>query len=106
GTARERFLREARAAARLRSDHVVTIHQVGEDGDVVFLAMEYLEGLSLEDWLREGARPTAAQAARIGREIALGLAAAHECGLIHRDVKPGNVWLEADAGRGARGAGR
>jgi WD40 repeat protein len=93
-TARERFLREARAAARLKSDHVVTIHQVGEDGPVVFLAMELLEGLSLEDWLKKGHRPAPAQAARIGRQVALGLAAAHERGLIHRDVKPANVWLE------------
>jgi serine/threonine protein kinase/WD40 repeat protein len=94
-TARERFLREARAAAGLRSDHVVTIHQVGEAGAVAFLAMEYLEGLSLDDWLRKGHRPTTAQAARIGRQIALGLAAAHERGLIHRDVKPANVWLDS-----------
>jgi WD40 repeat protein len=94
-TARERFLREARAAARLRSDHVVTIHQVGEDHRVVFLAMEFLEGMSLEDWLKKGRRPTLAQALRIGRQIALGLAEAHAAGLIHRDIKPGNVWLES-----------
>jgi WD40 repeat protein len=94
-TARERFLREARAAARLKSDHVVTIHQVGEDNGVVFLAMELLEGMSLDQWLKKGRRPTPAQAARVGRQIALGLAAAHERGLIHRDVKPGNVWLES-----------
>ncbi len=94
-TARERFLREARAAARLRSDHVVTIHQVGEDGPVVFLAMEFLEGMSLDDWLKRGSRPTTAQAARIGRQIALGLADAHARGLIHRDVKPGNIWLDS-----------
>jgi serine/threonine protein kinase len=111
--ARERFLREARAAARLKSDHVVSIHQVGEDNGVVFLAMEYLEGVSLEEWLVKGRRPTPAQAARIGRQIALGLAAAHAHGLIHRDVKPGNIWLEsAQQGRVklldfglARGAG-
>ena len=94
-TARERFLREARAAARLGSDHVVTIFQVGEDGATVFLAMELLEGLSLDEWLKKGRKPSAAQAARIGRQIALGLAAAHERGLIHRDVKPGNVWLDS-----------
>jgi WD40 repeat protein len=93
--ARERFLREAQAAAGLHSDHVVTIYQVGEERDVVFLAMEYLEGMSLEDWLKKGRTPTVAQAARIGRQIALGLADAHARGLIHRDVKPANVWLDS-----------
>jgi WD40 repeat protein len=92
---RERFLREARAAAKLRSDHVVTIHQVGEDNQVVFLAMELLEGMSLDGWLKKGRKATLAQAARIGRQIALGLADAHASGLIHRDVKPGNVWLDS-----------
>jgi WD40 repeat protein len=92
---RERFLREARAAAKLKSDHVVTIHQVGEERQIVFLAMEYLEGLSLDEWLKKGRKPTLAQAARIGRQIALGLADAHACGLIHRDIKPGNIWLDS-----------
>jgi serine/threonine protein kinase/WD40 repeat protein len=92
---RERFLREARAAAKLKSDHVVTIHQVGEERQIVYLAMEFLEGLSLADWLHKGRKPTPAQAARIGRQIALGLADAHACGLIHRDIKPGNIWLDS-----------
>jgi serine/threonine protein kinase/Leucine-rich repeat (LRR) protein len=99
-TARERFVREARAAARLKSDHVVTIHQVGEDRDMVFLAMEFLEGTSLEDWLKQTPRLRVGQAANIGRQIALGLAAAHERGLIHRDIKPGNIWLEKSDDRG------
>ncbi|HTU19427.1 MAG TPA: serine/threonine-protein kinase [Gemmataceae bacterium] len=93
--ARERFLREARAAARVKSDHVVTIHHVGEDREIVFLAMEFLEGMSMDDWLKKGRTPTVAQAARMGRQIALGLAAAHERGLMHRDIKPGNIWLES-----------
>ncbi|HTU19425.1 MAG TPA: WD40 repeat domain-containing serine/threonine-protein kinase, partial [Gemmataceae bacterium] len=93
--ARQRFLREAEASAAVRSDHVITIYQVGEQGDAPFLAMEYLEGMSLDDWLKKGRKPTLAQAARMGRQIALGLAAAHERGLIHRDIKPGNIWLES-----------
>jgi len=92
---RERFLREARAAAKLKSDHVVNIYQVGEERQVVFLAMEFLEGMALDDWLKKGRTPTWAQAARIGRQIALGLADAHACGLIHRDIKPGNIWLDS-----------
>jgi serine/threonine protein kinase len=92
---RERFLREARAAASVKSDHVVTIHQVGEDRGVVFLAMEFLEGMSLEDWLKKGRQATLPQMARIGRQIALGLSEAHASGLIHRDIKPANIWLES-----------
>jgi WD40 repeat protein/serine/threonine protein kinase len=96
--ARERFVREARAAAQLKSDHIVTIHQVGVESQVVFLAMEFLEGQSLEELLKKGQRPSSAETARIGRQIALGLQAAHAHGLIHRDIKPGNVWLESSRG--------
>ena len=98
-TARERFLREARATAALANDHIVTIYQVGEDRGIPFLAMQLLQGETLEARLRrEGKLPTV-EVLRIGRDIALGLAAAHERGLIHRDVKPANLWLEAPAGR-------
>jgi tRNA A-37 threonylcarbamoyl transferase component Bud32 len=94
---RERFLREARAAARLHHDHVMPVHQVGEDNGVLFLAMPLLAGQTLEDRLARQPPLTVGEQLRIGREIALGLAAAHERGLIHRDVKPSNVWLEARA---------
>jgi serine/threonine protein kinase len=98
-SARQRFLREARAAAALKHDHIVTIYQVGEDRGVPFLAMEFLEGESLEArWQREGKFPVT-EVLRIGREMALGLAAAHARGLIHRDIKPANVWLEGERGR-------
>ncbi|MBL8799855.1 MAG: protein kinase [Planctomycetia bacterium] len=97
--ARQRFLREARATAAIKHDHIVTIYQVGQDRDVCFLAMEWLEGKSLERWLRAGNRPGVAQILRVGREIATGLAAAHARGLIHRDIKPGNIWLEMPTGR-------
>jgi serine/threonine protein kinase len=96
---RERFLREARAAAKLKHDHVVTIYQVGEDRGVPFLAMEFLKGKSLADWLSSGKRPTVGETLLIGRQIAKGLAAAHQAGLVHRDIKPANLWLEAPAGR-------
>jgi serine/threonine protein kinase len=97
--ARERFVREARAAAALSHDHVVPIYQVGEDAGVPFLTMPLLRGESLEMRLRrEGALPTP-EVLRIGREIAEGLAAAHERGMVHRDVKPGNIWLETPHGR-------
>jgi hypothetical protein len=103
GAARHRFLREAQAAAAVTHDHVVTIHQVGEHHGVPYLAMQLLCGESLERRLRRaeaGEEPLPlAEVVRVGREIAQGLAAAHECGLVHRDVKPANVWLEEGTGR-------
>ncbi|HEV3257456.1 MAG TPA: protein kinase, partial [Gemmataceae bacterium] len=96
--AKERFLREAQAAAAIEHDHIVTIHQVGEDRGVPFLAMQWLKGLSLEDRLKQGGLLKAAQVVRLGRQIALGLAAAHEQGLIHRDIKPANLWLTPEEG--------
>ncbi len=98
-SARERFLREARAAAAPKHDHIVTIHQVGEDRGIPFLAMELLEGESLESRLPREGRPPLLEAVRIGREIAEALAAAHKRGLVHRDVKPANVWVEAGSRR-------
>ncbi len=92
--ARERFLREARATAQIEHDHIVTIYHVGEDQGVPYLAMQLLRGMSLEDWLCQGGRPTVRQAVRLVREAALGLAAAHARGLIHRDIKPANLFLE------------
>ena len=97
--ARERFLREGRAAAAIKHDHVVTIYQVGEDRGAPFLAMELLKGESLEDRLERQGRLSVADVLRIGREIALGLSAAHAQDMIHRDIKPANVWLEGEAGR-------
>jgi formylglycine-generating enzyme required for sulfatase activity len=105
---KERFLREARATAQIEHDHIVTIYQVGEDRGVPYLAMQLLKGQSLEDWLRQGNRPSIRHSLRIAREIALGLAAAHDHGLIHRDIKPANIWLEnrnQKPGRRNRGAG-
>jgi serine/threonine protein kinase len=93
--ARERFLREARAAAALKHPHVVTIFQVGEDRGVPFLAMEFLEGEPLDTRIRREGRLPLAEVLRIGRETALALAAAHARGLVHRDVKPANLWLES-----------
>ena len=97
-SARQRFLREAQAAAGLQSDHIVVVHQVGEAGPTPYLAMEYLEGETLDHWRRRHGPPSAAELVRIATETAAGLAAAHARGLIHRDVKPGNIWLERRPG--------
>lgn len=97
-TFKQRFLREARAAAKLNSDHIVTIYQVSEDRGIPFLAMEYLEGAPLDQYLASGRQLTLAQILRVAREVAKGLADAHEQGLIHRDIKPGNIWLDKKNG--------
>jgi serine/threonine protein kinase len=91
---RVRFLREARAMAAVHHDNVAPIFQVGEVDGVPFLAMPLLRGESLAALLkREGALPPA-DVLRIGREAAAGLVAVHARGLIHRDIKPTNIWLE------------
>ena len=74
-SAKQRFLREARAAAALKHDHIVTIYQVGEDRGVPFLAMEFLEGESLDERLKREGKLPLAEVLRIGREMAEGLAA-------------------------------
>ncbi len=97
--AKERFLREARAAARVRHDNVVTIFQVDECDGVPFIALEFLHGSPLDKYLKDKGTPPLSVAVRIARDMADGLAAAHQQGLVHRDVKPANVWLEAPKGR-------
>ena len=92
--ARQRFVREARATAAVSSPHIVTIYRVGQDNDIPYLTMEYLQGEPLDRWLERVQRLTPGQAVRLGRGIAAGLAAAHEAGLIHRDIKPANIWME------------
>src|SRR5262249_46849464 len=87
----------------LQHDHIAPIYQVGEEGDVLFLAMPLLRGETLEDRVRREGRLPAPEVARIGREISLGLAAAHEQGLVHRDIKPSNLWLEGEPGALATG---
>ncbi|QDU94037.1 WD40 repeat domain-containing serine/threonine protein kinase [Lignipirellula cremea] len=98
-SARDRFFREARAAAALDHDHIVSIYQVGEDRTIPYIAMQYLRGESLQTRLKREGSLEEADVVEIGREVALGLAAAHEKGLIHRDIKPDNIWIEAGTGR-------
>jgi serine/threonine protein kinase len=90
----QRFLREAQAAAALVHENIVTIHHVDQAAGLPFLIMPLLQGESLAERLKRQRRLPPAEVLRIGREIAEGLAAAHEAGLIHRDIKPANLWLE------------
>jgi serine/threonine protein kinase len=92
-TARWRFVREARAAAAVRHEHVVTVHGVSEEGDLPFLVMQYVAGESLQARLDRGGPLDVETVVRIGLQTAEGLAAAHAQGLIHRDIKPANLLL-------------
>jgi formylglycine-generating enzyme required for sulfatase activity len=93
GTARERFLREARAAAAVRNDHVVSIHAVDEC-PTPYLVMECVIGQTLQQKLDGAGALELREVLRIGVQIAEGLAAAHKQGLVHRDIKPANILLE------------
>ncbi|MEZ6149820.1 MAG: protein kinase [Pirellulaceae bacterium] len=97
--ARKRFLREARVMAAVISDHIVAIYQVGEHSQIPFLVMPLLQGESLSDRLKRQGKLPLTEVIRVATEAAWGLAAAHERGLVHRDIKPDNIWLEAPNGR-------
>ena len=90
-----RFRREAKSAAGLNHANVVSVFDTGAEGNVHYIVMEYVEGRTLEDILREEGPLTVARSLRIAEGVCRGLAAAHAQGLVHRDVKPGNVILDA-----------
>lgn len=92
--AKDRFLREARSAAAVEHPRVVMIYQVGEWNGTPFLVMPLLTGRSLAAQLRDEPAVPLDLAVRFMREAADGLAAAHARGVIHRDIKPDNIWLE------------
>jgi len=90
---RKRFLREARSAAAIKHENIVQVHSV-EEQPLPYLVMEYIDGQTLQQKLDEKGPLDATEVLYIGRQIASGLAAAHALGLIHRDIKPGNILLE------------
>jgi len=91
----EQFLREARAASQVKHPNVVSVHEVGRDDDVMFIVSEFVDGLTLSDWLT-GQQPTIRTAVELCTKIADALHAAHEQGVIHRDLKPSNIILDRD----------
>jgi len=96
---RERFLREARTAAKLSQPNIVPIHSVEEAGDLVFFVMGYVEGETLGERLRTKGPLTPNEAARMLQEVSWALGYAHGRGVVHRDIKPDNIMLERGSGR-------
>jgi len=97
--ARRRFQREARAAAAINHENVLTIHSVEEQGETPFLVMEFVSGQSLKEYVVGRGKLDVIEVIRLSAQIAQGLAAAHAQGVIHRDVKPANVMLHEGATR-------
>jgi serine/threonine protein kinase len=91
---RANFIREARAMAKINHDNVIAVHQVDEVNGVPFIVMPYLQGETLEAYLRRNPQPEIPIILQVAKETAAGLHAAHVCGQIHRDIKPSNIWLE------------
>jgi serine/threonine protein kinase len=98
-SARQRFLREARAAAAVCHDNVVTIHAVAEAKGLPYLVMQFVAGTSLQEYLQKRSPLPVEEILRIGIQTAQGLAATHAQGLVHRDIKPANILLEHGVGR-------
>lgn len=87
----KRFLREAKSAARLHHTNVAAVHQAGAEGRLAYIAMEYVEGESLDKAVSEKKPMAWREATRVIRDAAAGLGAAHAIDLVHRDIKPGNL---------------
>ena len=99
GAARQRFSREAKAAAAVVNEHVAAIHNVETNGEFPFLVMQFVAGESLQTRVDREGPLESKELLRIGSQAAAGLQAAHEQGVVHRDIKPGNILLEEDVER-------
>ncbi len=95
-----RFLQEARAAAALRHPNIVTVYDVGQSDGFYYIAMEYIEGQSLQTLIQRRGRLPPQEVVSILKQVAAALDEAHRQGIVHRDVKPSNVLIEARTGRG------
>jgi len=94
GTSIPRFFREARTAATLNHPNICPIYDVGQDGDTYFIAMGFIQGRALTDYIRSGKRQPDRQVAVVVRKVALALEHAHARGILHRDLKPANIMID------------
>ncbi len=90
----EMFIREARSAGQVRHPSVVAVHEIGRENGTLYIVSDFVNGCSLKEWLK-GRKLTAREAAELCVKIADALHAAHEAGVVHRDLKPGNVMIDA-----------
>lgn len=95
---RERLVREARAAGHLNHPNIVAVHDIGHEGDTAYIVMEFVDGRNLDDMLAESAPLPVDLALRILADAARALDHAHARGIVHRDVKPANIMVQADGG--------
>src|SRR5690606_34994603 len=91
---RQRFMREAQTIAALSNPHIVKIFEVGPEDEPPYIAMEFVDGLSLHQLLARQSGLEFKGILRIAKQVAIGLSCAHEAGIIHRDVKPSNIMLD------------
>ncbi len=89
----EILLRDARVAAQLNHPHIVSVHEVGKYDDLIYIVSDFIEGASLKEWLATN-RPTVQESARLCATISEAVHYAHECGVVHRDLKPGNIIVD------------
>ena len=92
GDRRQRFIQEAKATASLEHPHIAVVHEIDEEGDVIFIAMELIGGETLGAQLARS-QPTPRETLELAAQVAAGLCFAHDKGIIHRDLKPSNIML-------------
>jgi serine/threonine protein kinase len=90
----EQFFREARAAAQLKHSNIVSVHEVGRESDTIYIVSDFVEGLSLADWLT-AQQLTFQESSELCVKIAEALEHAHQAGVVHRDLKPSNIMIDA-----------